>query len=114
MSKRKVASVLRSAANLIQRYGLAVGAYENSLTGFCTVGAVGKVVADDPSYVCNPLKSSLYNDVEMAIRSRIPQSNYGDVLDIFNWSDQTTAKDVIGLLRKTARDLEHGGKIDAR
>lgn len=91
MTKRQAAKLMREAAKLLDAHGWRKGKYGDCEEGFCLVGALNK--AGITLGVIRPSLWALFN------------------MSPFNWNDAPgrTKEEVTGLLRRRARELEHGG-----
>jgi hypothetical protein len=101
---------LNAAADLIERNGLAVGAFVRRVSGLqlkecsmCTLGALGFVVAGTPAAVLRLLDSeaeTLLATCEQAICEHINAEN-----GVADWSDSTPQDEVVATLRYVADEL---------
>lgn len=103
ITKRSVAKFLREAARTLDVFGWIQGRAGNYAVGFCAIGALCDVGN-------NPKIPYCQSHAERALRSRIPKM-YAGISSIADWNDShgRTKSQVTSLLRKTARELEHGG-----
>lgn len=106
--KRQVAKVLREAAKTIDKYGLHKGWFGSEEMGFCAIGSI--------SYAAHGRSTHVTADgidfyAREAFRKRLDAA-YGRLgISRFNDEDSTTKDDIAGLMRRTARELEHGGEL---
>jgi hypothetical protein len=86
------ADILDAAADAIETYGHAKGTYGDEHRGFCAMGAIKFAAAADRAKELFALH---------AFQEALGRSNMAD------WNDDTTAFDVIDLMRHTAKRLRN-------
>jgi hypothetical protein len=104
--QRSDSEIFTSAAQLIDRCGLAKGVFGNSHLGYCTIGALqhvtGLVSALDPELKAIEIKLAGVIDGDYQSKCDPYQADAFVTITDFNDNDDTTKNDVVQMLRKAA------------
>jgi len=103
-SKRKLASVIRGAANRIEKYGFIKNEFGSSKEGYCALGAVRAEAS--PRHRSDP--SQLSYEAGVALREYISKTFGEFSVPGFNDAPETNKQTVVRVMRGCARALEHG------
>lgn len=106
VTKKNVATFIRKAANVLEKYGWIKRSYGDESRGFCAIGSLGRV--ENPN---DPLGRGPSSPAGLAAE-RYLASNCG-CLQLYRWNDEVakSKEQVIKFFRKAARDLEHGATL---
>ncbi len=108
VSKKQAANMYRKAAKFLETHNWAKGSLENG-NSFCAIGAYNKANGfknyNGTSYKNRGRVSNLEEDVILKYFDY-----HGDLVD-FNDAFAEDKKQVVSVMRKVARALEHGGRV---
>lgn len=104
VSKKRVALLIRDAAAVLDKYGWVQWGLGDRVAGFCLIGAL--IEADGCGLFCSST-APLFAAAKRSLFNRLN----GRCLSAFNDDAVRIKSDVTRLLRRTARELEHGGEL---
>lgn len=96
----KSSEILTKAGNLIQRRGKATGQFRSTFGRLCAIGALNKVIYDDPYGFPTDLISSRDSDSKIRAKAYLIQAI--NTYTIIRWSDNSTKKEVVAGFHKAA------------